>query len=468
MMRRLFSRWSLVAMTIFGICCASVWFAFANRSAAVAQATTPSTTESVPDATAVRVETTKPQQGGIPRTTTQPGTVIAFESAQLFAKVSGYLKTQAVDIGDHVRRGQVLAEIDSPEMLKAVDQAKATVDQTQAQVTQADARILTAEADQEAAAAAIVKAQADVGRTTAAREFRQKQYKRISELFRLKSVDERLVDEQQSEAESAVAAEHAAIATDANSKAGASAAAARVAQAKADAVAARANVEVAQASLAKAQVFVQYLEIRSPYDGVVTKRSFFRGDFIRSADQATHLALLAVDRTDLMRVIVQVPDRDVPLTNPGDEAVVEIDALPGVRFSAKVARIADAEDSETALLMQLEIDLPNDQNLLRQGMYGLVTIQLASSPGALTVPSSSLVGVVTDGKGSVFVVKDGVARLVSVRAGRDNGLRTEVFEGLSPQDDVIFSHNGEIADGTRVSAVSVPSAMKADAPTVHH
>ncbi|HTU24378.1 MAG TPA: biotin/lipoyl-binding protein, partial [Pirellulales bacterium] len=95
----------------------------------------------------------RPETGGLQRSTTLPGTVIAFESAQLYAKVSGYLRSQAVDIGDTVQRGQVLAEIDSPETLKALDQAKAAQDQAEAQVSQADARITTAAADEEAAVA---------------------------------------------------------------------------------------------------------------------------------------------------------------------------------------------------------------------------------------------------------------------------------------------------------------------------
>src|SRR5262245_40424653 len=70
-------------------------------------------------AQAVRVETVFPTQGGIERTTVQPGTLQAFESAALYAEVSGYLKTQTVDIGSRVEKGQVLATIDVPELDKA-------------------------------------------------------------------------------------------------------------------------------------------------------------------------------------------------------------------------------------------------------------------------------------------------------------------------------------------------------------
>ena len=82
----------------------------------------------------VTVQVTEPQVGGMERTTDQPGTVQAFESAQLYAEVPGFLKTQAVDIGDPVTKGQVLAQIDVPELTKQVQRHKAAVDQAKASV----------------------------------------------------------------------------------------------------------------------------------------------------------------------------------------------------------------------------------------------------------------------------------------------------------------------------------------------
>jgi HlyD family secretion protein len=432
----------------------------ASRSASTALAGTEpgpgASAESSPSPTApLRVDVVKPEKGGLERTTTQPGTVIAFESAQLFAKVSGYLKSQVVDIGDHVRQGQVLAEIDAPELLKAVEQAKAALEQAKAQVLQAGARILTAEADHDAAVAAIKQAEAEIERAAAARAFREKQYDRIKRLFELKSIDERLVDEKLDEMESARAAERLAKAGVVNATALATAASARIAQAKADAEEAKSKVGVAQASLEKSQVYVDYLKITSPYDGVITRRNFFRGDFIQSADQDARVALLAVDRTDLMRVVVQVPDRDVPFTNAGDDAVVEIDALPGTSLSAKVSRVAEAEDTQTRT-MRTEIDLPNKEKLLRQGMYGRVTIHLRKSSAALRIPSTSLVGGVTDSKGEVYVVRGGTAHLTTIRLGRDDGVHIEVLGGLMPADDVVHHPGSGLHEGARVAVVSSP------------
>src|SRR5581483_5395262 len=116
-----------------------------------------------------------------------------------------------------------------------------------------------------------------------------------------------------------------------------------------------------------------YSKIVSPYNGVITARNFHVGDFIRAADQGASRPLLDVAKTDLMRVVVQIPDKDVPFAGPGDTAVVEIDALPGKKFNGKVSRIANAEDSQTRT-MRTEIDLANADGILREGMYGRATV----------------------------------------------------------------------------------------------
>ena len=466
-MRNWLSRWHVLGLLLLCGVALAAWLCIAppplsTATAAPARATeqAESSSESNDETTSLRVEVIRPQQGGLARTTKQVGTVIAYESARLFAKIPGYLKSQSVDIGDHVKRGQVLAEIDSPEFLKEVDQAKAALEQAKAQVLQADAHIQTAEADHDAALAAVKQAEADISKTKSYREFREKQYQRYVKLAESRSIEERLVDEKLDELEAARAAERLAVAGVANANAQAASAAARIVQAKADAAEARAKVDVVAAALSKSEVLASYLSIVSPYDGVVTRRNFFRGDFIQSADQDANTPLLVIDRTDLMRVIVQVPDRDVPFTNPGEEATVDIDALPGSRFSAKVARIADAEDPLTRT-MRVEIDLPNDKNLLRQGMFGMATIQLGTIGGAVRIPSSCVVGDVTNGKGQVYVCRDNIAHLVPVHLGQDDGLHVEVLGGLKATDDVVKQPSTALYDGARVSCTQSHPDAKA-------
>jgi RND family efflux transporter MFP subunit len=468
-MRIRLSKWHLALFTAAGIGGLTTWYAAASNSAADIPhqgKVERSASSSAGDHETARIEVVKPERGGIERTTNQPGSVIAFESARLFAKESGYLKSQSVDIGDHVKQGQVLAEIAAPERIQELDIAVATLKQAQAQVAQADARVESEKAAHKAAMAAITEAEAELGHTKAVQSFRDKQYHRIKELFDLKSIDERLVDEKLDEWESASASHHAAQAAVVTATAKAAEAAARVAQANADAAAARANVLVCEAQVSKAKVLVEYLQIVSPYDGVITERNFFRGDFIRNATTGGNVPqltqpLLSVARTDKVRVMVQVPDDDVPLLNVGDPVDVTIDALRGEKFTGTVSRYANAEDSQTRL-MRAEVDLPNPDNRLHPGMYGRAIIHLSPNEQALRVPSAAILEQSSGGHASLYVVRDGKAELRHIRIGKDNGAVVEVVDGLSPDDDVIVSHSDELADGVAVQVIDGGSVQKQD------
>ena len=227
------------------------------------------------------------------------------------------------------------------------------------------------------------------------------------------------------------------------------AAAAKVQQAEADVLEADAQVKVADADLEKARVMVRYATVVSPFDGVITHRSLFPGDYVRAATDGSRDPLLTVERTDRMRVVVQVPDRDVPYTDPGDPAEVEIDALPGEKLPAKVSRIARSED-EHARVMRVEIDVPNPTGRVCQGMYGRVRILLQKSD-LLSVPSPCVIDR-TEGKGFVYVVRDGAARRVPVRIGGDNGRKVGIVAGLKADDQVVFRPGSDLTDGAAVTA----------------
>ena len=193
-----------------------------------------------------------------------------------------------------------------------------------------------------------------------------------------------------------------------------------------------------------------FATITAPFDGVIGQRAFFPGDYVRSANEGgNNEPLLTVHRTDLMRVVVQIPDRDVPFTDPGDNAEVRIDALPGPPLKAKVSRIASFEDPQTRL-MRVELDLPNPTGKICHGMYGQVTIVLDQEKELLSIPSSCLVGKHDGGKGTVYVVREDHAHQVSVRVGTDNGLRVVILGGLDPNDQVILQPGNRLSDGTEV------------------
>ncbi|HQU42806.1 MAG TPA: efflux RND transporter periplasmic adaptor subunit [Pirellulales bacterium] len=403
------------------------------------------------DAARLKVKVVHATRGGLARTTTQPGIVHAFEYADLYAKASGYLTGQAVDIGDTVERGQVLAEIFDPERLEAVEEATAAVEQAKAEVQFAEARVAAAEAAVSAADALLSQRRAQVGRYTAARKFREKQYVRFIELARKRAVDERIADEKEQEYESALSAETEAEAAVKTAEADVARATAEVLREQAGLVAARASLRLKEATEKFAQIKADYLQITSPYNGVITKRNFHRGAFIRSADQGTTTPLLSVARTDRMRIVVYVRDIDVPYLDRGDQAVLRVDALQGEEFNGQVARFAEYEDPANRT-MRTEIDLPNPTGKLREGMYGAVSVLLEPSSDNLSIPSAALQEHTERGEGTIYVVHGNVARKQQIRIGRDDALRTEVTGGLSEDDAVIVSYSGSLEDGEPVEA----------------
>jgi RND family efflux transporter MFP subunit len=400
---------------------------------------------------AARVEVVRPDAGGIPRSTTQPGSIHAFETVNLVAMVSGYLKTQSVDIGSRVRKGQVLAVIDVPRERQAVAEASSLLNQARAQARQASARVKTASADRDAAAAMLAQTEADVDRLVANRQLAEKQFSRISDLAAREAVERVLVDEQRHDLDSAVAAERTARLAVDTARAKLSGASANLERAGADLEVAEAAVGVAEARLETARVNLAYATITAPFDGVVTHRKFHPGAFVRAATDAGQPPLLTVVRTDLMRVVVLVPDREVVLANPGDAADLVVDALGGRVFRGTVARVAESEDHQSRT-MRVEIDLPNPDGSLRDGMYGRATIHLAASSKHLTLPAECVTERSGNGKGAVRVVREGTVRRVAVELGADDGSRVEVVSGLGPDDRVVLRSSRPVEDGSRVVA----------------
>jgi RND family efflux transporter MFP subunit len=398
---------------------------------------------------AVYAEVVKPEPGGITRTSTQVGSVHAYEDADLYAKVSGYLRTLNVDIGDRVKQGDVLAVIDDPELVKERDHAAAVLKQSRAAVKQAEAVILNF-------AAQAKKAEAEVARYTSNRKYREKELARYQGLYEQKAVPRAVVDEMEDHLEAARSSENASISE-------AVAAQASVDRSKADKYLAETTVDVSKANLDKMEELVKYLEIKSPYTGVVTVRNVHPGDFIRSAADGKEKPLLNVARTDKLRVVTYVPDRDVPYVDAGDPAEVALDAL-NASIPGKVWRFADTEDPESRT-MRTEILLENKDGKVRQGMFGQATIYLENTKAALSVPADCLVGESKNGVGSVLLVRDGKAQKTEVKVGANDGIRVEILKGLTA-GDLVIENVSAISDGMPVK-VAEKGARKAPQAAGH-
>ncbi len=408
----------------------------------------------------VPVRIVKPETGGVERTVTRPGSVHSFEYANLFSKVSGFLRNQKVDIGDRVQQGQLLAEVYAPEIEANVQKAQADLEKARSQVEVMQARVQEAQADLKEAYATLSQRRADLQSAKALVLLRKEQYTRFYKLAQANAIQQELVDEKFESKRAAEATERSAAKAVDTAEAAITATKARIERAQADLTDAKAQVAVTQAGLTYARTFESYTRITAPFPGVVTLRSYHNGDFIRDAATGTGAPILTVARTDLMRVVTWVPDRFVPFAHAGERAVVRVDSLPDHPFQSTVARTGQSEDYSTRT-MRAEVDLPNPKGLLTNGMYGSVTLYLGKTRHGLSLPSACLQGTEKGGQRTVYVVVDGKARSVNVGVGMDDGVRTEIVSGLKPDAEVIERHGPGLAEGVPVRVVQeLPGASE--------
>jgi RND family efflux transporter MFP subunit len=395
----------------------------------------------------VRVKTIRPAREPLKVTITEPAHVDPYERAGLFAKVAGYLHKVHVDIGDRVKKEQVLAELWIPEMeqervQKAALVAKAKADLGQAEAAQkaAQAMVSAAQAREQEAISLVAKYDADV-------VYRQGEHARYLGLFNERAVQKDVVDRELNQLRAAEAALIAAKNAVATAKANVKVEQAKLAQALADEVSARARLQVAQADLKQTEIIVDYGKIKAPYNGIITQRLLHPGDFIQSAATGKAEPLLAIVRVDRLRIVTAIREAHSSSIKVGQAATLKVDSLRGQQFPGKVARLADALDRQSrTMLVEVELDTP--ANGLRPGMYGSVTITLADYPNALLLPTSTLV--VGGSKPSVLCVEGGQAHRREIELGYNDGIRMQITRGLSGDEQIITDGKDSLREGQAV------------------
>lgn len=393
----------------------------------------------------VAVETV--QKTDLQRISRLAANVQAFDSVNLAPRISGYLKNLTVDLGDAVKHGQLLAEIDAPELDADQERSAALVAQAQARVGNADAAVMVAEASLQAAKTKAEVANIARQQSEAVLRFRQKSLERVKELAGKNAIEERVIDHHEEQTEAAKSALSEAEAQVATTLAGIEEAKAKLIAAKSSVLEFGADLRVAKADQRKAAIQLKSTKILAPFDGIVAQRGFHIGDFIRSGDAGGSIPLLTVMRTDKMRVIIEVPDSDVPLLNVGDAVRVQLASINDHLYRGKIARMAYAEDPQTRTL-RAEVDLENADSRLRPGQYGTATIVLEDLGKRLTVPLSALrEDGRNDSEATCFRIERGKAIRTRIKTGQSDGSRIEVVDGLSEGDSVIIHPRPDLTDG---------------------
>jgi multidrug efflux pump subunit AcrA (membrane-fusion protein) len=259
-----------------------------------------------------------------------PATVQAFFATDLYAKDSGYISQVGNDIGDHVRKGQVLAVIEDPELQAQFDRAQAAVLQ---------------------AKAALNVAERQVGSMQADLVLQQVTLKRQKELFAGKAATAQSLDEAQSKE---------------------SVSKANLETEKAKILLADANVRAANAEVERLQALLHYDKVVAPFDGVVTRRLVNPGDLVQAATATRTTPLFTVQDLDLVRVFADVPEANAAGIQRGQAAEIKLYGTAAA-IHGTVTRIATALDPESRT-MRVEIDLPNPDETLLPGAYAQVTL----------------------------------------------------------------------------------------------
>jgi RND family efflux transporter MFP subunit len=193
---------------------------------------------------------------------------------------------------------------------------------------------------------------------------------------------------------------------------------------------AKANLAVWKAEWEEEVAWFGYSRITAPFDGIVTQRNVHTGHFLQPANSGTTSKmaepLFVVMRTDIMRVVVQVPEYDAPLIRDGADAVVRLQAYRGHDIKCKVTRSSWSLDNETRTLRtEIFLDNTDPVHKLEPGMYANVSIT-ADLPDTLTLPSETIL---TDGnKHYCFMLQDGKAKRVNVRLGIANDTTTQILK----------------------------------------
>lgn len=349
------------------------------------------------------------QRGSLTHTLDVASEFRPFQEVDLHAKEAGYVKEIYVDVGSHVRAGQLLAVLEIPELKDEVTRANAEVSRAQDEIT---------------------RAQADERRAESAHEVAHISYTRLAgvvkdrpDLVAQQDVDDAAGKDRETEAQ--------------------------VDTAKAALSSARQQLNIAKASLQKTQTLFAYGDIRAPFDGVVTKRYADKGTMLAAGTSSEKQAipLVQLSQNGLLRLTIPVPESAVSFIHAGSPATIRIPELKR-EISGKVTRFADVVNGETRT-MDTEIDVPNPKFELVPGMYANVSLVLEEQPNALTVPVEAIV---REGDNATAFVVNAAGQIEErqVKLGLESANRFQVLSGLNENDLVVIGGRGKLRPGEKV------------------
>ena len=339
----------------------------------------------------LRVATVRANPSSI--SVTLPGTTAAFAAASIYARATGYIGKRNVDIGDHVKAGDLLADLTVPELDDQISQNEATLEQLKSALQQAQAN----------------------------RDLAQVTWNRDAPLVQKGWFTPQQGDTDRLNLQARVAA----------------------------VAVAEANVSSQQNLLKVLRQNRDYASVVAPFDGVITQRNVDVGSLVQG-NATSGTFMFEIMQNNVIRVWVYVPQDSAIGVAPGIDAVVRVPELPDREFPGKVTRISEALQSGTRTLLT-EIDISNPDGALSAGVYCTVELHIPRKTKSLSVPAEAIM---FNREGmQVAVVDNGKAELRKVNVKRDLGTRVEVDSGIKAGDQVILNPPVTLADGSKVQAL---------------
>ncbi len=394
-------RHHFLIVTVVLILSGAAWLGLADRRARASQPT-----DSSVQPVAVILAVRKPLASSV----TLSGEFRPFQEVDVHAKVAGYIRKIYVDVGDRVKTGQTLAILEVPEL--------------NAQLQGADAAVRRARD-------AIRRAKGDMDRGESLHAATHLDYNRLKQASEARPglIAEQELDDAQAkdkEGEAQIASDEAALSE------------------------ARNQLDISLAEQKRLSAMSDYTRITAPFAGIVTRRYVDTGALVQAGTNSNTQALpvVSVAETDLFRLTLPVPESAVPLIRLGSTVTVRVSALDR-NFEGKVSRFADAVNQETRT-MHTEVDVPNKDGSIVEGMYADVNLTLARKASVLAVPVQA---VTRNGEHTSVLIVNRQDRIEEreVKLGLEGANEIEIVSGVSPNERVMVGSRGEFNPGDVVA-----------------
>jgi RND family efflux transporter MFP subunit len=354
--------------------------------------------------TVAKVKTSPPL-----RELTLPGNVSAIGETPIYARAEGYIKTRKVDIGDYVRKGDLLVEIDSPELDQQVRNSHARLEQLRAAAGQVRAAI-----EQSKATAKLAQI-----------NFQRSQQLVAQGIFPKADLDEKTAVYEARRAD--------VLAQEANLKA------------------AEESIRAQSAEVSRLEELLSFKRVTAPWDGIITQRNCAVGNLITPGALAAGRDLFRLSDISRLRVFVNTPQSNLGDIRVNQKATVRVPELNRV-FTGTVVRTSNALENQSRTMLT-EVNVVNQNRELLPGMYVQVTLETSAARQALLVPGDTIVSR-TEGLFVALVGKDNKIRFQKIQVGRDYGAEVEAIQGVSEGDSLVVNPSDEVKNGVTVKSLA--------------